>query len=97
MVPYRVFVNCLDVTEHDVINIVKTIKSVSVGVDNINIFTIKSLIPRISSILTHIVNVSFETGIFPERWKKAIIKPIPKVTVPICPIDYRPISLLPAL
>ena len=87
----------VDVTEHDVIKVIKTIKSVSVGVDNINIFTIKSLIPRISSILTHIVNVSFETGIFPERWKKAIIKPIPKVTVPICPSEYRPISLLPAL
>ena len=86
-----------DVTEHDVVKVVKTIKSMSVGVDEINIFVVKSLIHRISDVLAHIVNVSFETGIFPDRWKKAIIKPIPKVTVPILPSEYRPISLLPAL
>ena len=86
-----------DVTELDVIKVTKTIKSMSVGVDEINIFVVKSLMPRISSILTHIVNVSFQTGIFPERWKKAIIKPIPKVAIPISPSEYRPISLLPAL
>ena len=86
-----------DVTEHDVVKVVKTIKSMSVGVDELNIFVIKTLIPRISSVLSHIVNVSFQTSIFPDRWKKAIIKPIPKVTIPISPSDYRPISLLPAL
>ena len=78
-----------DVTEHDVVKVVKTIKSMSVGVDEINIFVVKSLIHRISDVLTHIVNVSFESGIFPEQWKKAIIKPIPKVTVPISPSEYR--------
>ena len=86
-----------DVTEHDVVKVIKTIKSMSVGVDNINIFVIKTLMHRISSVLAHIVNVSFETGIFPDNWKKAIIKPIPKVTIPISASDYRPISLLPAL
>ena len=86
-----------DVTEFDVVKVTKTIKSMSVGVDEINIFVIKSLMSRISSVLTHIVNVSFQTGIFPERWKKAIIKPIPKVAIPISPSEYRPISLLPAL
>ena len=44
--------------------------------------------------LVHIVNISFETGIFPERWKKAIIKPIPKIPIPLTPSDFRPISLL---
>ena len=86
-----------DVTELDVVKVVKTIKSMSVGLDNINIFVIKSLINRISSILEHIVNVSFATGVFPARWKKAIIKPIPKVPIPLSPSEYRPISLLPAL
>ena len=86
-----------DVTEHDVVKAVKTIKSMSVGVDEINIFVVKSLIHRISDVLTHIINVSFESGIFPEQWKKAIIKPISKVTVPLSPSEYRPISLLPAL
>lgn len=86
-----------EVTEPDVIKVSKSIKSMSVGVDGLNIFVIKTLMGRISSILTHIINVSFEHSIFPERWKKAIIKPIPKVPVPITPSDYRPISILPAL
>jgi hypothetical protein len=68
----------------------------SVGVDKINIFVINTLLSRIVSVLTHIINFSFENSTFPERWKRAIIKPIPKVCVPISPNEYRPISLLPA-
>ena len=86
-----------EVTEHDVVKVSKTIKSMSMGVDDINIFVIKVLMNRISSVLTDIINTSFATNTFPERWKKAIIKPIPKVSVPLSASDYRPISLLPAL
>ena len=86
-----------EVTEPEVIKVTKSIKSMSIGIDGINIFIIKSLMSRISSILTHIINVSFETSTFPDQWKKALIKPIPKVCVPLSPSDFRPISLLPAL
>ena len=47
------------VFEHDVIKIVKSLKSNSVGVDNLNAFTLKLFIDRISSVLTHIINNSF--------------------------------------
>ena len=83
--------------EQDVIKVTKSIKSMSVGCDHINSFIIKSLLFRISTVLVHIVNVSFELGIFPENWKKAIITPIPKVSIPMSPSDFRPISLLPVL
>ena len=82
------------VFEHDVIKIVKSLKSNSVGVDNLNAFTLKLFIDRISSVLTHIINISFETNIFPDRWKFALIKPIPKNNCPLKESDYRPISLL---
>ena len=85
------------VSELDVIKIVKSIKSNSCGVDDINIFMIKLLINRISGVLTHIINISFEDSIFPDRWKLALIKPIPKILCPLKASDYRPISLLPAL
>ena len=71
------------VSELDVIEIVKSIKSHSFGVDNINAFIIKLIIGRISGVLTHIINISLEQGIFPDRWKYAIIKPIPKVPNPL--------------
>ena len=33
---------------------------------------------------------------FPNRWKLALIRPIPKKANPVSPTDFRPISLLPA-
>ena len=39
--------------------------------------------------------MSFESNTFPERWKKALITPIPKCEVPLVESDFRPISLLP--
>ena len=85
------------VSEQEVIKMVKSIKSNSCGVDNINSYILKLLIGRISGVLTHIINISFEHSLFPERWKQAIIKPIPKIPFPLKAEDYRPISLLPTL
>ena len=86
-----------EVTEQDVIKAAKSINSMSAGVDNINSYVIKLILDRISGTLTHIINSSLEQEIFPERWKKAIIKPIPKVNIPLAANDFRPISLLPTL
>ena len=82
------------VSERQVIKMVKSLKSNSVGVDNLNAFTLKFFIDRIGLVLTYIINLSFEYGIFPDRWKYALIKPIPKVNYPLAETDYRPISLL---
>ena len=59
------------------------------------ISTINLFLSRISTLITHIINVSFEINKFPERWKKALITPIPKCEVPLQESDFRPISLLP--
>ena len=82
------------VEEMEVIKIVKGLKTNSSGIDNINGFILKLLIHRISSIITHIINTSLELNIFPEKWKAAIIIPIPKIPFPLKESDYRPISLL---
>ena len=86
-----------NVSELDVIKTVKSITCNSSGVDEINIFVLKLLINRISAVLTHIINISFEHNIFPDRWKKAIIKPIAKILCPLKASDFRPISLLTTL
>ena len=83
------------ISEEDVSKIVKSIKSKSSGIDGINISTIMLFLSRISTVLTDIINISFETNTFPERWKKALITPIPKCEVPLLESDFRPISLLP--
>ena len=85
------------VSEQDVIKTAKSLKSLALGVDEINSFVVKTLLPRISVVLVDIINTSFEQRIFPERWKKGVVTPIPKVAMPMAPSDFRPISLLPCL
>ena len=86
--------NFQPVSELDVIKIVKSLHTNSTGADGINAFILKLFIDRISDVLTHIINISFETGVFPDRWKLALIKPIPKILFPLKESDFRPISLL---
>lgn len=86
------------VSELEIKKVANSISSNSCGVDEINIFVIKLLMNRISGVLTNIINVSLvEHNVFPDRWKSAIIKPIPKLLCPLKASDFRPISLLPAL
>ena len=47
--------------------------------------------------VTHVVNCSIRSNVFPEPWKKAIITPIQKSGSPDLVSNYRPISILPAL
>ena len=82
------------VSAMDVLKIVKSLNSNSTGADNINAFILKLFIDRISSPLAHIINTSFEQKIFPDKWKLAIIKPIPKIPFPLTETDFRPISIL---
>ena len=84
-------------TELDIINVVKTLKSNSCGPDEISAFFVKLSIQQSAAAIADIVNVSFRYNKFPERWKKSIVIAIPKITSPLTPSDYRPISLLSVL
>ena len=86
-----------DVSEEDVIKVTKSIKSNACGVDGISARYLIMSIHVIAPVITHIINCSFQYRWFPDRWKHAIIKPIPKNEDPISASDFRPISLLPAI
>ena len=48
--------------------------------------------------LSHIFNLSLQSGCFPQSWKQAIVQPIYKRKGDrSCPQNYRPIALLPSL
>ena len=85
-----------EVTVGQVIKMVRTIKSNACGVDSISAYFLKLGIEHSVYAFTDIINASLKFNKFPERWKKAIVKPLPKISNPTVATDYRPISLLPA-
>ena len=82
------------ITEAETKKIIRSLKSKSSGVDDIGGQFVKIAINHIAGPLTDIINACFKHRIFPDRWKNAIVKPIPKTNNPLLPSDYRPISLL---
>lgn len=82
------------VTESLVFNIIKSITTKAQGDDGLNINMISLTLPVTLTAITAIVNKSMETGIFPDQWKIAVVKPIPKIQNPNDYKDLRPISIL---
>ena len=85
-----------EVSELEVKKVVRSLKSNAVGVDAISSFFIKTSIEYSVHAITEVINCSIRYKHFPVRWKKARVKPIPKIAEPLLLKDYRPISLLVA-
>ena len=83
-----------EVTEVEVMRTVRSIKTNACGLDCISAFFFKLGIEHSVFAFTEIINSSFKFNKFPERWKKALVKPLPKISNPAIASDYRPISLL---
>lgn len=85
------------VTIQEVKNIVKELKNKkSTGHDGISMQLIKSSIDYIAEPLVYIINLSIETGCFPNDLKKALVKPLYKKGSKKQIENYRPIAILPS-
>ena len=71
--------------------------NVATGIDNLNAKLVKDSKNTILEYLTQIINLSFETSVFPDCMKTAIISPIFKEGNPDDITNYRPISILPII
>ena len=65
--------------------------------DNITHWCYEACSFEIAEIVTHISNLSFDTGMVPKQWLDAIVSPVPKVANPVSLTDYKPISVTPLL
>lgn len=75
----------------DIYTIMKTLKNTkSTGFDDICVLVIKSVSHIIAPILSHVINMCFEQGIFPSVLKTTIIKPLHKKDVKSDIKNYRP-------
>ena len=68
--------------------------SKSSGPDEVSAYMLKDTAASITPSITMLFNLSLKTGRVPKPWKQARVTPIPKVSAPKVPENYRPISLL---
>ena len=88
----------IPITEVEVMNIIKSLKSKGTsGYDGISSKILKQCVHTVIKPFTYICNLSLTTGVFPERCKPAIIRPIYKKGDHSEINNYRPISLLPTI
>ena len=83
----------------DINTVILTVKHLrntkSYGSDNISLRFIKDSLFVTAFYLTHIINTSIITGVFPSAWKTSIVTPLHKNGDTEVVSNYRPISLLP--
>ena len=71
--------------------------SIGSGVDGISSFFLKFPLPAIENSLALILNLSIETGVFPDSWKTARVTRIYKSGEKATKSNYRPISVFPVI
>ena len=83
------------VTEEEVVSLTKNLKDKLTEVyDSIHKSLVKWCIQFIKGPLTHIYNVSLRSGVFPDDWKAAKVKPFYEKGDRYNIQSYRPISII---
>lgn len=80
--------------EEDIFKQLLSIKSNSMGVDNINVKMLLYCCPFLLRHIKYLFNYCIDSGKIPSLWKIAQILPLPKKTSPEDLSDLRPISIL---
>lgn len=86
------------VLECDVVKVVESLKNgTAPGLDGISTIILKKIYRKILRVLVYVINMSFESGVFPDSLKEAVVIPIYKKNSRKECCNYRPISLLSSL
>ena len=81
-------------TSEIIIKALSRSKSNATGIDKLNTRLLLLALPCILPALVHIFNFCLSSGVFPNVWKSALVRPLPKVKCPTALKHYRPISIL---
>lgn len=83
------------VHKEDVEKAIKSLKNgKSPGRDGISSMLLKSTYSSYLDVITYIINLSFKTGVFPDKLKNAVVVPIHKAGPTTTCSNFRPISLI---
>ena len=84
------------VTEEEVISVTKRLKGKpTAGYDDIPESVVKQCVQLIKGPSAHIYNVLLNSGVFPDEWKTAKVKPLYKKGDKYDMLNYRPIAVTP--
>ena len=86
-----------EVTVQEIRNIVLSLKNSSAGFDQISAKVIKHILPSIITPIYHLINRSFQLGVFLKRLKLARVIALFEGGDRKDPVNYRPIYLLSGL
>ena len=90
---FTFYINPTTVTE--IISLIKLLKNGSSGYDSISATTVQKTATACITPLTHIMNLSLSSGIFPQELKNARVIPLFKSGDAMLSSNYRPVSVLP--
>ena len=83
-------------TKKEVSLIIKRMKTKTCELDNIPTDILKQMLPKVIGLISKIVNMSLELGVFSTKWKVAVVKPVlKKLGLELIKPNYRPVSNLP--
>ena len=84
-------------SEYEIFNILDKLKPTASGLDQLPAWFLRLGAPVLAKHIARLFNRSIDESVVPCQWKRAYIKPIPKVSTLSVPADFRPISVTPIL
>ena len=85
------------ITNLRLFKVLDSLRPTATGLDNIPAWFLRIGAPFFTAPLADLMNLSLSSSVVPQQWKLASILPIPKISTPHVPSDYRPISITPVL
>jgi hypothetical protein len=73
--------------------VLDTLRPTATGLDNIPAWFLRIGAPFFTAPLADLMNLSLSSSAVAQHWKLASILPIPKISTPLVPSDYRLISI----
>ena len=84
--------------EDEVAKFIMAMASMSCESDPVPTTLLKEILPQVIKLITKIINISLELGIFASQWKVALVKPLlKKMGLALVAPNYHPVSNLPFL
>ena len=81
------------VSEWRMFMILDKLRATATGLDKLPAWFLRLNAPVFCKPLTRLFNLSIATATVPRQWKQASICPVPKIAIPSCHSDFRPISI----